>query len=272
MSLYSIYDILKYILPKLDRPNIIIKKRKDDLTMSNRDDANKEMKQGKEESAATSVVNPSRGNTNGFGTLGKFLYNFMKSKMLLITLLFIVALIIGASLIYGSTYKKESTTYVEQVQKIATLATAKAHMKTIIKVEDNKVFGKNIPIDIPGTKRELFLIVPATITAGVDLKEITSKELQINEKKKTMKFTLPRAAVLQAPSIDMDNIQSLSEEGLFRREAKWDEGFELLADAQKQLENEAIESGLLATAEENAITALEGLFSNIGYTVTVQFK
>lgn len=245
--------------------------RKDDPTMSEKE-AKKELEKAGKESAATSVVNPGRGNTNDFGALGKFLSIFKGFKLLLIAFPIIAILIVGAWLFYGDTYKKETSFYVEQVREIATLATAEAYTKTIIKVEDNKIFGKDIPINLPGTKREVLVIVPATITAGVDLKEITSKDLQINEKKKTMKFTLPRATFLHIPAVHIEDIQFFSDEGLFRGEPNKDESQALVAEAQKQLENEAIESGLLATAEKNAITALEGIFSNDGYTVTVQFK
>lgn len=240
--------------------------------MSNEKNAKNEIEKGEEESTATTVVYPTRGNTNVFGTAGKHLSIFKKYIMLLIALLTLVVIIGAAWSFYENTYKKETTIYVEQVREIATLATAQAYTKTVIKVEDNKIFGKKIPFNLPGTKREVLVIVPATITAGVDLKQITSKELQINEKKKTMKFTLPRATFLHIPAVHMDDIQFFSEKGLFREEVKWDEGFDLTAEAQKQLENEAIENGLLETAEKHAITALEGIFSNDGYSVTVQFK
>jgi hypothetical protein len=39
--------------------------------------------------------------------------------------------------------------FVERVQALATLATAEAHVKEVIKDEDNKFFGKDIPIDLP---------------------------------------------------------------------------------------------------------------------------
>lgn len=58
------------------------------------------------------------------------------------------------------------------MQDLAVLATAEAHVKVIMEQEDNKLFGKDISVDIPGTKRELLLVVPATVLAGVDLKAV----------------------------------------------------------------------------------------------------
>ncbi|WP_257009400.1 hypothetical protein [Bacillus sp. 7884-1] len=66
----------------------------------------------------------------------------------------------------GSTFSKESTTFVEQVQELAVLATAEEHVKVIQEQEDNKLFGKDISVDILGTKRELLLVVPSYSACG----------------------------------------------------------------------------------------------------------
>lgn len=236
------------------------------------EDALKELKKGEEESAATSVVGPSRGNINISGALFKLVFKYWGVKILMILLILIV---IAFGIIWsfsGSTYKKESTTFVEQIHELATLATAEAHVKVVIEEEDNKVFGKDIPVNFPGTKRELLLIVPATVTAGIDLKEITSDDIQVDEKEKLLEINVPQATLLQEPAIQMDRVQTFSDEGLFRGEMKWDEGFNLAAEAQQKIKDEAIEMGLLTSAEKNAEKALKSFFSNLGYTVELTFK
>lgn len=240
--------------------------------MRNEKDAKKEIEKGEKESAATSVVNPTRGNTNVFGTAGNPLFKLKLFKTILV-LLPIIAISFGAAwLFYGSTYKKETTISVEQIREIAKLATAEAHVKVVIEEEDNKVFGKDISVNFPGTKRELLLIVPATVTAGIDLKEITSNDIKIDEKEKRLAINVPRATLIQEPAIQMDRVQTFSDEGLFRGEMKWDEGFNLAAEAQQKIKDEAIEMGLLASAEKNAEKVLESFFSNLGYTVELTFK
>ena len=65
----------------------------------------------------------------------------------------------------------------------------------ILEQEDNKIFGKDIQFNLPGTKQEILLVVPATVIAGVDLKEVTSSDIQVNEEEKEIEITLPRATL-----------------------------------------------------------------------------
>ena len=167
---------------------------------------------------------------------------------------------------------KSLSRWLNNVQELSTLATAEAYMKGVLHVKDNKIFGKDIPIDLPGTKREVLLIVPATVIAGVDLKGITSEDMAINEETKEIDITLPHAKLIQDPSLRMDKIQSVDNSGLFRGEIKWDEGNDLTAKVQEQIRQDAITSGLLDTAEKNAEKVLKEFFKNIDYTVNVTFK
>lgn len=189
--------------------------------------------------------------------------------MIILAILVLTITLGGIGKLWGSTSKQESVTFVERVQDLATLATAEAHIKTVIHQEDNKNF---LNINLPGTKRELLLVVPATVIAGVDLEGITSKDMVINEETKEINITLPHAKLIQQPSLQMDKIQVLDNSGLFRADIKMNEGFEKAAEAQKQIQQEAISAGLLETAEKNAEKVLKEFFKNIGYTVNVTFK
>jgi hypothetical protein len=172
----------------------------------------------------------------------------------------------------GNTYKSETFSIVESVQELATLATAEAVVTTIVKEEDNKLFNQEISINLPGTKRTLLLIVPATVIAGVDLTSVTDENIKINEDRKEITLTIPRATLIQEPSIQMDKVQTYSEEGLFRSEVHWDEGYDLAAKATIEIKNEAIQMGLLTKAEESAEKVLSSFFSHLGYTAKIQFK
>lgn len=232
----------------------------------------KELKKGEEESAATVVVGQNRGNANISGALIKLVFKLWGFRIFL-TILLLVVIASGVTwLFFGSTFKKESTIAVEQVREIAKLATAEALVTVTIEEEDNKLFGKNIPVNLPGTKRELLLVVPATVIAGVDFKEITSDDIKVNENKKELEIVLPRATLIQEPAILMDHVKTISDEGLFRGEVKWDEGFDLAAEAQGDIKDEAIKIGLLESAEKSAEKVLEGFFGNLGYTVKLTFK
>lgn len=116
------------------------------------------------------------------------------------------------------------------------------------------------------------MVVPATVIAGVDLKGISSNEIRINEKEKELEIVLPPARFLQDPAIQMDKVRTFSDEGLFRGEIEWAEGFDLAAEAQEQLKEEAKELGILQTAEKNAEKALKEFFGNLGYSVKISFE
>lgn len=233
----------------------------------------RELNEATQQSAATIAVDHNSRYASSQKGISKSFFNVGKLKNILImAIVILVALIIALGvfrLFSGSTVKQESVTFVESVQELATLATAEAYMKEVLHQEENKNFFN---IDLPGTKREVLLVVPATVIAGVDLKGITSKDMNINEKTKELDITLPHAEIIQEPSVQMDKIQALDENGLFRADIKMNEGFDLAAEAQKNMRQEAISSGLLDTAEKNAEKVLKEFFKNDGYTVNVSFK
>jgi hypothetical protein len=231
-----------------------------------------ELRSGKEESAATAVVGQKREKRTISGAIFKLFFRFWGIKFLVIVLLLIAATAGSIWAFSGSTFKQESTTFVEQVQELATLATAEAHLKVVIEQEDNKLFGKDISVNFPGTKREVILIVPTTVVAGVDLKQLDSSDIKVNDKEKEIKISLPKAALIQEPTIQMDKVTAFSDEGLFRGDVKWGEGFDLAAEAQKQAKDEAIEVGLLQSAEQNAQKVLQEFFSSLGYQAEITFK
>jgi hypothetical protein len=172
----------------------------------------------------------------------------------------------------GSTSQSESITIVEQVQELATLATAEAVVTTVIKEEDNKLFNKELNIHLPGTKRTILLVVPATVLAGVDLQNISETDIQVNEEQKEISLTIPHASIIQEPSIQMDKVETYSEEGLFRSEVNWEEGFDLAAAAKQEIEKEAQGMGLLEKAEDSAVKVVTNFYHNLGYSVKIEFK
>lgn len=232
----------------------------------------KERQRSKTERATNAARRQSKSNPNTLRTLFKLIFTFWRVRIFVIAFVLLLLTAGGAWLFSGSASKTESTLFIEQIQELATLATAEAHVKVVIEQEDNKLFGNEISVNLPGTKRETLLIVPATVMAGVDLKAITSDDIKVNDKEKALEITLPRATLIQDPTIQMDHVKAFSDAGLFRGEMNWDEGFDLAAIAQEEVKKEAIEIGLLESAEKSAEKVLNGFFSNLGYTVKLTFK
>lgn len=242
--------------------------KEDKLSKSELDYIVNQLKQTQKETASTLVAQPAR-SIHSLQKLPSF-----KSWLWGIGIGVIVSL---AILFSGYVYlqKEEtlnSTSVVESVQNLATLATAQEHIKTVVSQEDNKLFGKSISFNFPGSKRTLFMVVPGEVTAGVDLKNLTKEDVALDTDKKVIHITLPHATIVQAPSIDSKNIIAFSKEGVFRSEPNEKEWFKQEDLAKQKMENDAIQSGLLKTAENNARIALEDFFKNLNYTVTVTFK
>ena len=100
-----------------------------------------ELKEGRIESAASATIGHRGKGTNLSVSLFKPNFKFWGIIIILIAV-FLVSVSIW--IFSGRTFKQENTTFVENVQELATLATAEAHVKTVIEQEDNKIFGKDI--------------------------------------------------------------------------------------------------------------------------------
>lgn len=252
----------------MDKNNEIIKEKDEKIAQLER--LLKEVQDAQQQSAATITADY---NSRSLST-PKSKFKFPLKARVLITLSILTLLVIAIGVFWilqGNTSKQQSVTYVEHIQELSTLATAEAYIKTVVYEKDNKILGKDISIDLPGTKRELLLAVPATVIAGVDLKGITPEDMVINEETKEIDITLPHAKFIQDPSLQMDKIQAVVDGGLFRADIKMNEGFKKAAEAQEQIRQEAISIGLLNTAEKNAEKVLKEFFRNIGYNVNVTF-
>lgn len=175
-------------------------------------------------------------------------------------------------LLQGNSFAEQKGSLVERIQNLNELTTAEAYTKVMIERENNELFGKEIGIDIPGTKRELLVIIPGSVKAGVDFSGVTEKNIDIDEKYKTATITLPAAKILGEPEIDFKKVQVFSSEGLFRSKPDIKEAYSLASEAKKQMVEEATTQGVLKTAEKNAKNSVADMFSLVGYDVTVKFK
>lgn len=234
----------------------------------------KELKEGKEQTAGAAAVQKG----NNLLSARKFIKSELKKRSIKWVLLVIFALIIGAGIGIGSYHhftsskdKMETGAFVEQINELSSLATAQAFVKGVIEKEDNEIFGKKIDANLPGTKRKILLIIPGTVTAGVNLEAIQKDDIHIDEKGKKVKITLPHAQFIQEPSIDFDNIQLYSVEGIFRSDVNWEEAYDLAGEAKKLLKKEAKTMGLMEMAEKNAEKTLKEFFAQMGYDATIQF-
>lgn len=192
----------------------------------------------------------------------------------------IVALILALLVIWAIVYfimdknnqRQTADAVVDKISNLNELTTAEAYMKVVIEKENNEIFGQEIDLDIPGTKQKIILIIPGTVRVGVDLKGITKSDVKIDDSKKIIEITLPKAEISGEPSLDLEEVKLYSSVGLFREEVTIKEGFSLTKEAQKKMIEEAKEQGLLERANKNAEQAIEDLYSLVDYKAVVHFK
>lgn len=243
--------------------------KNEDEILAQLDAIRNELKEGKQQAASAVAVETYK--NKPFINLK---FKHYKLVLLLIVFIFLGTLVgIGSyKLFAGAEPKVEKGSFIEQMKELSSLASSQAFVKAVIEKEDNQIFGKEITTNIPGTKRKILLVVPGTVTAGVDLQSLDADHVKMNEEEKTIAITLPHAKIIQEPSLEFEQVQTYSVEGIFRAEVDWEEAYELAAEAKTLVKEEAIAQGLLQMAETNAEKTLKGFFSQMGYEVSVQYE
>lgn len=229
----------------------------------------RELTEAKQQISATVAINEMH---HHYQSKTNLIPKSLRWKLAGIAVLLLV--VIGAIFTIKGTEKAtiQSGSFIEQIKDLSSLATSQAYVKAVIEKEDNQLFGKEINKNLPGTKRKFLLIIPGTVTAGVDLAGITDSHLQVNEADKTIKITLPAAEVIQEPTLNFDQAQVYSVEGIFRDEVNWNEAYELAEEAKGIVKEEAISQGLIEIAEQNAERTLTEFFSALGYKAVITYE
>lgn len=196
---------------------------------------------------------------------------FKKLKWLIgiVLIVLIIATVFLVKMLIGSNETQTVDGVVEKINNLNELTTADAYTKVVIERENNKLFGKEISIDFPGTKQKILVVIPGHVKSGIDLSGITSNNVKINEKKKTITMTIPQPKILGEPSLELTKVQVFSAEGLFREEATVKDGFTLANEAQEEMIKEATANGLLEQAATNAKKSLEDMFSLVNYKAKI---
>lgn len=229
----------------------------------------KELTEAKQQMAASIAVNELHHRNQ---SKARVIPKSLVWKLIGITLFILV--IIGAIFTIKATNQAtvQKGSFIEQIKDLSSLASAQAYAKAVIEKEDNQLFGKEISTNLPGTKRKFLLIIPGTVTAGVDLKGITESNLHVDEEEMTIEITLPQASIIQEPTLDFDQAQVFSVEGIFRDEVNWNEAYELAEEAKGLVKEEAIDQGLIQVAEKNAEKTLTEFFSALGYQAVITYE
>lgn len=214
---------------------------------------------------------------SGFWKSAKVMMSVFRNSFLVlivVLLLLLVALPLGTWWMIqgGSTETESKGVFLERMQNLNELSTAEAYSKVIIRQENNQIFGKDIGLDIPGTKRELLVVIPGSVRAGIDFSQITEDDIEVDEEARTATLTLPNADFLGGPELFMDQIEIFTNEGLLSGGRDFPEAFELAEEAKQMMLEETRGQGVLELAEQNAIRSVEEMFQLVDFDVTVEFE
>lgn len=253
--------------------------RSDQLKIEEIEKLLKELKASDEEqdmSVEETTEAPTKHRRNVWQLLGVF-FAFWRKSFVIVALL---AILLFAALPFaayyfiksGSTATEQKSVFLERIQDLNELATAEAYTKVIIDRQDNELFGQSIGLNLPGTKRQLIVVIPGVIKAGVDLSTLEKKDLRVNEAGKSVDITLPKPKFLGGAEIFFDKVDVYSQSGVFRGEANIEEAYDLADEAKELIRKESTAQGVLDTAQKNAEQTLREMFALAGYDVTIEFK
>ena len=141
-----------------------------------------------------------------------------------------------------------------EIKDIGELATIEYLYTNAAKFEDSKqIKNWNVPL----TKKSFIIKYDGVIKAGVDVNEIT---LEIDEVNKVLTVYVPEAKILSHET-DMESVELLDEKnGLFNT-VTVDDKIQLDKEVEKEMEERAIENGLLEKAQANAENIILNLIS-----------
>ncbi len=164
--------------------------------------------------------------------------------------------------IVGEPYQEVGLVVVDELRELAELTTVEmVETTTIQRGDDHGILNLAL-----GDR--LHLLAVARVGAGVDLSKLTEDSFAVNQETGVIAIEIPRAEIFYA-YLDSNSTTVLDRDtGLLTK------GDDLLesdtrAEAERILEVQAIEAGILDRAQASAENFLTGFFTSLGYTDVV---
>ncbi|HTQ96540.1 MAG TPA: DUF4230 domain-containing protein [Candidatus Acidoferrum sp.] len=162
----------------------------------------------------------------------------------------------------GTLIRIDQPTVVRQIQQLQRLETVSFTMDKIISGEHENPY---LPKFLAGDR--LLLVVHGDVIAGVDLGLLQPQDVTI--KGKSISLRIPKAQIL-ITRLDNSKTRVYSRDtGLFSSPDPNLES-EVRQEAERQLQQAALQDNILKTADDNARATLSALLKSLGFT-TVEF-
>lgn len=181
----------------------------------------------------------------------------------------IVWLVTGTGLLHllrsyahGSLIHIDQPTVVRQIQQLQRLETVRFSMDKIISGEHDNPY---LPKFLAGDR--LLLVVHGDVIAGVDLSHLRPQDVSIYDR--GISVRIPKSEIL-VTRIDNSKTRVYSRDtGLFSSPDPNLES-EVRQEAERQLQDAALQDNILKTSDDNARSTLSALLRSLGFT-TVEF-
>jgi Protein of unknown function (DUF4230) len=157
----------------------------------------------------------------------------------------------------ATVFNVNQPTVVRQIQQLQRLETVNYTMDKIISGEHDNPY---LPKFLAGDR--LLLVVHGEVIAGVDLGKVQPGDISVN--RRTISLRIPAAEVFST-RIDSAKTRVYSRDtGLF---SSPDPNLEsdVRAEAERELQQAALQDGVLKTAEQNAQNTLSSLLKGLGF-------
>ncbi|CBH20533.1 exported protein of unknown function [Acetoanaerobium sticklandii] len=153
----------------------------------------------------------------------------------------------------------------EQVKDISELNTVEMYFNEIIDFKNAKLFNN---FQIPFTEKSFIFTVKSKVKAGVDLSSIDEGDIAISGKSLIIKLPNPKITSKEILSYKVYDEKN----GLFN-EVTTEDTLKALELFEKDIEKQALDSGIIEKSKENTKLIIRNLFLSYGFeSIEIKWK
>lgn len=185
-------------------------------------------------------------------------------KTLVLVLIIIIITILATFYMTNRFHEQElysASGVLEQVKDISELNTVEMYFNEIIDFKNAKLFND---FQIPFTQKSFIFSVKSRVKAGVDLMELTSKDIDISEKRLTIQLNEPNIT-----SKEILSYKVYDEKDGFFNEVTTQDTLKALELFEKDMEKQAIDSNIIDKAKTNTELIIKNLFLLYGFNEVI---
>ena len=189
-------------------------------------------------------------------------------KTMLLMLIVIIATISVTFIVTNKFHEQElysASGVLEQVKDISELNTVEMYFNEIIDFKNAKLFNN---FQIPFTEKSFIFTVKSKVKAGVDLSSIDEGDIAISGK--SLLIQLPNPTIT---SKEMLSYKVYDEKNGLFNEVTTEDTLKALELFEKDMEEQALSSGIIEKSKENTEHIIRNLFLSYGFeSIEIEWK